>query len=117
MLACTSIGFFYLTNYGVTSQDIDGMFEMGEATFAMPTEELDKFEQGDSGMSAGYKRAGSTNVDAAGNVDTAYFINVAKDDALAYPEVKQRTYPSETTKRVSAGAQVAWSPSLTYVCR
>ena len=76
------------------------MFAMGEATFAMPQDELDKFEQGDSGMSAGYKRAGSNNVDAAGNLDTAHFINVAKDDALAYPEVKHRTYPSATTERV-----------------
>ena len=37
-----------------------------------------KFEQGDSGMSAGFKKAGLNNVDAAGNLDTAYFINIAK---------------------------------------
>jgi hypothetical protein len=38
------------------------MFEMGEATFALPDEELAKFEQGDSGMSAGYKVGGSFSV-------------------------------------------------------
>lgn len=46
------------------------MFEMGEATFALPAEELMGFEQGDGGMSAGYKRAGANNVDSAGNLDT-----------------------------------------------
>lgn len=79
-------------------------------------------------MSAGWKRAGSTNVDARGNVDSVQFINgacssdlrtsyrrepltrgkfrgltfpVAKDDALAYPEVRQRTYPSAVNDRMS----------------
>lgn len=52
-------------------------------------------------MSAGYKRAGANNVDSAGNLDTIQFINVAKDDALAFPEVKQRTYPSAVVERVS----------------
>lgn len=73
---------------------------MGEATFEMPLDELLKFEQGDGGMSAGYKRAGSTNVDAKGNVDTVQFINVSKHDALYYPEVKMRTYPSAVNERM-----------------
>ncbi|GAA6037238.1 hypothetical protein JCM8097_008637 [Rhodosporidiobolus ruineniae] len=98
--ACTTIGFFYLKNHGVEEQT-EGMFEMGEATFALEREELMPFEQGDSGMSAGYKFAGSTNVDAKGNKDTCHFINVAKDDALAYPEVRQRTYPHTVVERMS----------------
>lgn len=61
--ACTTIGFFYLKNHGV--EDLtEPMFKMGEDTFSQPLEDLLPFEQGDSGMSAGYKRAGSTNVDA-----------------------------------------------------
>ncbi|TNY21411.1 hypothetical protein DMC30DRAFT_416084 [Rhodotorula diobovata] len=97
--ACTALGFFYLKNHGV--EDLtEPMFDMGKATFELPLEELMPFEQGDSGMSAGYKRAGSTNVDAKGNVDTVQFINVAKDDALAYPEVRQRTYPSTVVERM-----------------
>ncbi|KAM0747741.1 Clavaminate synthase-like protein [Meredithblackwellia eburnea MCA 4105] len=95
--ACTSIGFFYLAGHGI---DPEPMFEMGEETFDLPEEELLKFEQGDGGMSAGYKKAGSTNVDKLGNVDTVQFINVAKDDAVHYPTVRQRTYPSSCNKRM-----------------
>lgn len=43
---------------------------MGEATFDLPEAELMEFEQGDGGMSAGYKRAGANNVDSKGNLDT-----------------------------------------------
>ncbi|GAA5852360.1 hypothetical protein JCM9279_001174 [Rhodotorula babjevae] len=97
--ACTALGFFYLKHHGV--EDLtEPMFAMGKATFELPDDELMPFEQGDSGMSAGYKRAGSTNVDAKGNVDTVHFINVAKDDALAYPEVRQRTYPRTVVERM-----------------
>ncbi|KAK4703375.1 hypothetical protein P7C70_g2840, partial [Phenoliferia sp. Uapishka_3] len=95
--AVTSLGFFYLKNHHV---DPEPVFEMGEETFALPMEELMKFEQGDSGMSAGFKKAGLTNVDAAGNVDTVYFINLAKDDVLHFPEVRQRTYPSTCIERM-----------------
>ncbi|GAA6011324.1 hypothetical protein JCM10207_008300 [Rhodosporidiobolus poonsookiae] len=98
--ACSSIGFFYLKNFGF-EEAVEPMFEMGQATFALEREELMPFEQGDSGMSAGYKFAGSTNVDAKGNVDTVHFINVAKDDALAYPQVVQRTYPHTVVDRMS----------------
>ncbi|BGP14511.1 hypothetical protein JCM10213_000385 [Rhodosporidiobolus nylandii] len=97
--ACTTIGFFYLKNLGF--EDLtEPMFAFGDATFKLPDEDLLPFEQGDSGMSAGYKRAGSTNVDAKGNVDTVQFINVAKDDALAYPTVKQRTYPKTVNENI-----------------
>ncbi|GEM06806.1 oxidoreductase,Oxoglutarate/iron-dependent oxygenase family [Rhodotorula toruloides] len=99
--ACTNLGFFYLKNFGFEDK-LEPMFEMGKATFSLDKEELMPFEQGDSGMSAGYKFAGSTNVDAKGNVDTVQFINVAKDDALAYPEVRQRTYPRTVNDRMSS---------------
>ncbi|BGP38549.1 hypothetical protein JCM10449v2_002484 [Rhodotorula kratochvilovae] len=97
--ACTNLGFFYLKNHGVENLT-EPMFEMGKATFELPDEELMPFEQGDSGMSAGYKKAGLNNVDAKGNLDTVHFINVAKDDALAYPEVRQRTYPRTVVERM-----------------
>ncbi|KWU44250.1 Clavaminate synthase-like protein [Rhodotorula sp. JG-1b] len=98
--ACTNLGFFYLKNHEIDDLT-EPMFEMGKSTFSLPAEELLPFEQGDGGMSAGYKFAGSTNVDAHGNVDTVQFINVAKDDALAYPEVRQRTYPQTVNDRMS----------------
>ncbi|GAA5852365.1 hypothetical protein JCM9279_001177 [Rhodotorula babjevae] len=97
--ACTALGFFYLKHHGV--EDLtEPMFAMGKATFELPDDELMPFEQGDSGMSAGYKKAGLNNVDAKGNLDTVHFINVAKDDALAYPEVRQRTYPRTVVERM-----------------
>ncbi|KAM0792596.1 hypothetical protein ACM66B_005257 [Microbotryomycetes sp. NB124-2] len=89
--ACSELGFFYLKNHGV---DPEPVFNVGEDTFDLPMEELMKFEQGDSGMSAGFKAAGLNNVDKEGNRDTAYFINIAKDDAWHYPQVRQRSYPS-----------------------
>ncbi|KAM0749232.1 Clavaminate synthase-like protein [Meredithblackwellia eburnea MCA 4105] len=91
--ACSTLGFFYLKNYGF-EEVIEPMFEMGEDTFQLPLEELLKFEMGDGGRSAGYKKAGGTNVDAKGNLDTVEFMNISKDDALAYPEPRQRTYPT-----------------------
>lgn len=98
--ACTNLGFFYLKNHGV--EDLtEPMFDMGKATFDLPLDELMPFEQGDSGRSAGYKAVGSTNVDARGNLDQVEFINVAKDDALAYPEVRQCTYPRSVVERMA----------------
>ena len=44
--------FISLKNHGV-DEEVKGMFEMGEKTMALPLEEKMKFEQGDSGMSAG----------------------------------------------------------------
>lgn len=120
--ACTALGFFYLKHHGVEHLT-EPMFAMGKATFELPDDELMPFEQGDSGMSAGYKKAGLNNVDAKvrlfslpstsspsasfadsfelqGNLDTVHFINVAKDDALAFPDVKQRTYPRTVVERM-----------------
>lgn len=90
--ACTSLGFFYLKNYGFETA-VDATFTVGEDIFSLQVEDLLPFEQGDSGRTAGYKRAGGSNVDAKGNVDTVEFMNISKDDALAYPEVRQREYP------------------------
>jgi hypothetical protein len=36
------------------------MFEVGADTFRLPLNELLKFEQSDSGLSAGYKKVGQT---------------------------------------------------------
>ncbi len=95
------------------------MFELGEETMRLPLEEKMKYEQGDNGESFGlvnfsvtslircnatfpirYKAAGSSVVDASGQQDTIEFINVSKDDALAYPNVVHRTYPSTINERM-----------------
>jgi isopenicillin N synthase-like dioxygenase len=90
--AATERGFWYLKNHGVNDY-IEPMFEMGRQTMELPDEEKMKFWQGDEGGSFGYKAAGATYVDLKGSKDMAEFINVAKDDALAYPEIIHRSYP------------------------
>jgi len=97
--AATTIGFWYLKNHGA-DQEVSEMFDMGAETMALPFEELMTFEQGDSGQSFGYKKAGANAIDATGTLDTVEFINVSKDDALAYPQVIYRTYPSTVNARM-----------------
>lgn len=41
-----------LKNHGA-DEEVSSMFDMGEETMNLPLEEKMKFEQGDSGMSAG----------------------------------------------------------------
>ncbi|KAI1790646.1 Clavaminate synthase-like protein [Ganoderma leucocontextum] len=90
--AATELGFWYLKNHGV--DEIDDMFEMGRETMALPLEEKNKFAQGVHGASFGYKGTGIQILDEKGNRDVTEFINVAKDDALAWPAVVHRMYPS-----------------------
>ncbi|KAH7924784.1 Clavaminate synthase-like protein [Leucogyrophana mollusca] len=100
--AATSLGFWYLKNHGA-DEEVNGMFDMGAETMALPLEERMKFEQGDDGRSFGYKKAGANAVDPSGQtLDTVEFINVSKDDALAYPEVAHRTYPSTVNARMES---------------
>ncbi|KAF8191254.1 hypothetical protein BJ912DRAFT_964681 [Pholiota molesta] len=99
--AATKLGFWYLKNHGA-DELVDGMFALGAETMALPLEERMKFEQGDDGMSFGYKAAGANAVDATGQPDTADFLNVAKDDALAWPEVARRTYPETANARMES---------------
>ncbi|KAG2067403.1 Clavaminate synthase-like protein [Suillus decipiens] len=97
--AATTLGFWYLKNHGA-DQEASDMFDMGAETMALPFEERMKFEQGDDGRSFGYKKAGGNAIDATGTLDSAEFINVSKDDALAYPQVIHRTYPSTVNARM-----------------
>ena len=87
---------------------------------ALPLEEKMKFEQGDEGMFFGYaafckivfgknsiytcryKAAGTHAVDATGKKDLPEFINVAKDDALAWPKIARREYPAPTNRRMES---------------
>ncbi|KAF7318638.1 Clavaminate synthase-like protein [Mycena chlorophos] len=99
--AATSLGFWYLKNHE-TDEEVRGMFEMGAETMALPMEEKMRYEQGDDGISFGYKAAGGNAVDASGTLDTAQFINVAKDDALAWPERARRAYPRTVDARMDS---------------
>lgn len=90
--AATELGFWYLKNHGA-EEEVDMMFEMGKRTMELPLEEKLKFEQGDSGNSAGYKATGANATDASGAKDTVEFLNINKDDALAWPKRALRDYP------------------------
>ena len=49
-----------------------------------------------------YKAAGTNAVDEKGTLDITEFINVSKDDALAFPVVVHRTYPSSVVARMDS---------------
>ncbi|KAI0301921.1 Clavaminate synthase-like protein [Multifurca ochricompacta] len=81
--AATEIGFWYLKNHGA-DEEVNAMFDLGAKTLGLPLEEKMKFEQGDW---LSYKHAGAYAADATGATDSVEFLNVSKDDALAYPEM------------------------------
>ncbi|PPQ92475.1 hypothetical protein CVT25_010420 [Psilocybe cyanescens] len=99
--AGTKLGFWYLKNHGA-DELVDGMFSLGAEVMALPMEEKLRFEQGDDGMSFGYKAAGANAVDATGERDTVEFLNVAKDDALAWPQQARRAYPDTANARMES---------------
>ncbi|EMD38839.1 hypothetical protein CERSUDRAFT_92873 [Gelatoporia subvermispora B] len=90
--AAKDLGFWYLKNHGA-DEEVNSMFEFGMETMSLPLDEKMKFEQGDSGLSFGYKAAGMSAIDEKGTRDATEILNVAKDDALAWPAVARRTYP------------------------
>ena len=49
-----------------------------------------------------YKAAGANATDETGALDTVEFINVAKDDALAWPERVHRAYPPTVDARMES---------------
>ncbi|TBU57812.1 Clavaminate synthase-like protein [Dichomitus squalens] len=95
--AATELG-FCLRNHGV--EEIDDMFEMGHETMALPLEEKLKFDE--KGASFGYKVPGVMILDDNGTRDVTEYINVSKDDALAWPAVVHRTYPSTVNERMES---------------
>lgn len=51
-------------------------------------------------VSCRYKAAGANAVDETGLKDTVEFINISKDDALAFPTPVHRTYPASVVERM-----------------
>jgi len=76
------------------------MFAMGAETMDLPLSEKMEFEQGDEGMSFGYKASGANAVDEFGNPDAVEFINVSQDDTLVWPGRVHRTYPRTVNARM-----------------
>ncbi|KAF8172418.1 hypothetical protein K438DRAFT_1851637 [Mycena galopus ATCC 62051] len=100
-IAGTTLGFWYLKNYGM-KEEINGMFAMGAETMALPLEEKMKYEAGDDGGSFGYKAAAKNAIDTKGTLDPTQFINIAKDDAVAWPIPARRSYPSAVNARMQS---------------
>ena len=110
-----------LKNHGV-DDEVDLMFEMGAETMKLPLDEKMKFEQGDEGMSFGqacsraiynrhpntdlrihrYKALGANATDETGSLDNVEFINIAKDDVLAWPRRVRRDYPATVYSRMES---------------
>ncbi|KAJ7721834.1 hypothetical protein DFH07DRAFT_760243 [Mycena maculata] len=99
--AATQLGFWYLKNHNA-DEEVGGMFDMAAETMALPMEDKMKYEQGDDGMSFGYRAAGASAIDEKGTRGTAEFINVAKDDALAWPAQARRCYPLTVNARMTS---------------
>ncbi|KAI0333381.1 Clavaminate synthase-like protein [Cubamyces sp. BRFM 1775] len=99
--AATELGFWYLKNHGV-DEGVGAMFDMGNETLALPLEEKMQYEQGDQGFSFGYKASGVQFMDDKGTKDITEFLNISKDDALAWPTPYHRTYPSTVNARMES---------------
>ncbi|KAI0352453.1 Clavaminate synthase-like protein [Trametes cingulata] len=110
--AATQLGFWYLKNHGV-DDEVEAMFEMGRETLALPLDEKMRFEQGDKGFSFGYKAAGVNFMDDNGTRDVTEFLNISKDDALEWPRVVHRTYPSTVNERMESVIKPFVQKSLT----
>ncbi|OSD01896.1 Clavaminate synthase-like protein [Trametes coccinea BRFM310] len=87
--AATELGFWYLKNHGA-DEAVDRMFDMGDETMNLPYDEK-----------MNYKARGATVTDESGAPDTVEFMNIAKDDAIAWPSVARRTYPSTVNARMN----------------
>ncbi|KIY53185.1 Clavaminate synthase-like protein [Fistulina hepatica ATCC 64428] len=109
--ASTTLGFWYLKNHGL-QEVAEDFFNLGEETFQLPLEEKVKFEQGDNGNSFGYKIPGANAVNSSGERDNMEFINVAKDDVLAWPRIARRTYPSTVETHMTSVLQPFVEKSL-----
>ena len=48
-----------------------------------------------------YKARGTIATDKNGTVDNVEFLNIAQDDALAWPHVAHRSYPSTVNERMN----------------
>ncbi|KAH9918556.1 uncharacterized protein BXZ73DRAFT_105188 [Epithele typhae] len=83
-------------NHGVYEQ-AEGMFAMGEETIALTLEEKLLFEQGD-GRPWGFIRTTKARVTSP-SLSTS---SLSKDNALAWPAVARRTYPSAVNGRMES---------------
>ncbi|KAK3081757.1 hypothetical protein LTS18_003023 [Coniosporium uncinatum] len=85
--ACKTYGFFYLSTRDhpqgeALEQGSLNMARIAEETFKLPLEEKKKCSMQNTGTIFGYKHAGGSKTDASGTLDTAEFMNTAKDSII-----------------------------------
>ncbi|KAL5485865.1 hypothetical protein ACEPAI_6908 [Sanghuangporus weigelae] len=99
--AATELGFWYLKNHGA-DELINGMFDTGAEMMDLPLEEKMKWLRGDGTESFGYKQIGAYATNEYGSPDNTEYLNVSREDALAYPEVVHRSYPPVVNARMES---------------
>ncbi|KAJ7641683.1 hypothetical protein FB45DRAFT_1022421 [Roridomyces roridus] len=88
--AATQLGFWHLKNHGARADDFaEGMFQMARETMLS----LRARRRGKLLRVRRYKATGAIAV-CTGRSDTVELINIAKDDALAWPQQARHAYPS-----------------------
>lgn len=93
--AVNTKGFFYLTNFGITKEEVDRQFGIGSEFYSTPLEERmiarSKVEQGNSN---GYRPMGLRNV-GEGLTDRTeeYNVPIQDDPRLTHPKVIQQAMP------------------------
>ncbi|KAJ4487536.1 hypothetical protein J3R30DRAFT_3785591 [Lentinula aciculospora] len=81
--AATSLGFWYLKNHGL-EMIVEQMFDMGEETVSLPTEEKINYEQRSP---FGYKMIGfKAEDDVISQFQKIELVNLAKDDVMSWPK-------------------------------
>ncbi|KAI0734019.1 Clavaminate synthase-like protein [Fomitopsis betulina] len=98
--AATQLGFWYLRNHGA-EPEVEALFDLGKKFMDLPLHQKMAYEEGDDGMQFGYKAAGYHTADENGTLDETEFLDVAKDDVLAFPVPVHRTYPPLVADAVS----------------
>ena len=76
--AVHNVGFFYITGFGLSQEEVNRQFAIGQAFFALPTEEKIKYKADlERGNYNGYRPKGSTET-LPGKRDNVEMYNVFK---------------------------------------
>jgi isopenicillin N synthase-like dioxygenase len=76
--AVHNVGFFYITGFGLSQEEVDRQFAIGQQFFALPTEEKIKYKADlEHGNYNGYRPKGSTET-LPGKRDNVEMYNVFK---------------------------------------
>ena len=89
--AVHNVGFFYITGFGLSQEEVDRQFAIGQQFFALPTEEKVKYKADlEHGNYNGYRPKGSTET-LPGKRDNVEMYNVFKFSRFAFPPSRNHT--------------------------